>query len=119
MSDRKRTVVSYVSDTAIVRFTDRKIFGTDAKAAGEEMISIVQSGNCKDLLLDFHDVEFVSSALLNMLIILDKHVRAAQGKLRLTNLCVEILELFALTRLNKKFDISTNVPEASDASKAS
>ena len=115
MSDRKRTIVSELSGYAIVRFTDRKIIGKDAQEVGDEMIAIIEKDNCRNLLLDFDGVEFISSALLNTLIILDKHVRKAEGKLRLTNLRAEILELFVLTRLNQKFDIRINEADARNA----
>ena len=42
---------------------------------GEELLHLVEQDGNKDLLLDFNSVEFLSSAALNKLIILDKKVK--------------------------------------------
>ncbi len=113
MSDRKRMVVTKIGDLAVVKFSDRKIVDSaNIEEMGEEMFSIVDKDKCKDVLLNFEGVEFMSSAALNKLILMDKRVKAAQGKLRLCNLRAEILEVFTITRLNRVFDIKKNEAEA-------
>ena len=57
------------------------------------------------LILDFSDVQSISSAALGKLITLDKKVKAHGGTLRLSNIRPEIYEVFAITKLNKLFDI--------------
>ena len=81
MSDRKRMVVTKVGDLAVVRFTDRKIVDSaNIEEMGEEMFSLVDKDSYKDVLLNFEGVEFMSSAALNKLILMDKRVKGAQGK---------------------------------------
>jgi anti-sigma B factor antagonist len=63
-------------------------------------------------LLNFTGVEFLSSAALNKLIILDKKVKSKEGKLVLSDLRQEIREVFAITRLDKLFTISDSQQEA-------
>ena len=60
----------------------------------------------------FSDVEFLSSAALGKLITLDKKVKMAGGKLKLSNIRPEIYEVFAITRLNKLFTIYDDEGEA-------
>ena len=55
--------------------------------------------------LDFDNVEYLSSAALGKLITMDKKVKAAKGKLRLCSIRPDIYEVFAITKLNKLFDI--------------
>ena len=113
MSDRRRMVVTKVGDLAIVKFSDRKIVDSaNIEEMGEEMFSIVDKDKCKDVLLNFEGVEFMSSAALNKLILMDKRVKGVQGKLRLCNLRAEILEVFTITRLNRVFDIKKTEAEA-------
>lgn len=113
MSDRRRMVVTKVGDLAVVKFSDRKIVDSaNIEEMGEEMFSIVDKDKCKDVLLNFDGVEFMSSAALNKLILMDKRVKGAQGKLRLCNLRAEILEVFTITRLNRVFDIKKTEAEA-------
>jgi anti-sigma B factor antagonist len=64
------------------------------------------------VLLNFVDVEFLSSAALGKLITLDKKVKAAGGKLKLCNIRPQIYEVFAITKLNKLFEIKDNQDEA-------
>ncbi len=113
MSDRRRMVVSKVGDLAVVKFSDRKIVDSaNIEEMGEEMFSIVDKDKCKDVLLNFEGVEFMSSAALNKLILMDKRVKGAQGKLRLCNLRAEIMEVFTITRLNRVFDIKKTEADA-------
>ena len=64
------------------------------------------------LILNFAIVDFLSSAALGKLITLDKKVKAHSGKLKLCNIRPEIYEVFAITKLNKLFDIKTDEAEA-------
>ncbi len=113
MSDRKRMVVTKVGDLAVVRFTDRKIVDSaNIEEMGEEMFSLVDKDSYKNVLLNFEGVEFMSSAALNKLILMDKRVKGVQGKLRLCTLRAEIMEVFTITRLNKVFDIKKTEAEA-------
>lgn len=113
MSDRRRMVVSKIGDLAVVKFSDRKIVDSaNIEEMGEEMFSIVDKDKCKSVLLNFEGVEFMSSAALNKLILMDKRVKGVQGKLCLCNLRAEILEVFTITRLNRVFDIKKTEPDA-------
>ena len=64
------------------------------------------------MLLNFSNVEFLSSAALGKLITLDKKVKANAGRLKLSNIRPEIYEVFAITKLNKLFDIKDDEADA-------
>ena len=85
---------------------------THVQELGEELFSLVEDEGRKQLLLNFSNVEFLSSAALNKLIILDKKVKSHGGKLKLSNLKPEIYEVFVITRLNQLFDIKDDEAEA-------
>ncbi|MEX2175142.1 MAG: STAS domain-containing protein [Pirellulaceae bacterium] len=100
-------------DVSMVRFLDRKIIdAANIQELGDELFALVEKDERKNLLLNFTSVEFLSSAALNKLIILDKKVKAAGGKMRLCSLKPEIYEVFAITRLNQLFDIKNTEAEA-------
>ena len=63
-------------------------------------------------MLNFSSVEFLSSAALGKLITLDKKVKVHNSKLKLSNIRPEIYEVFAITKLNKLFDIYDNEADA-------
>ena len=100
-------------EVTMVRFNDRKIIDAAAiQELGEELFALVEQSNLHNLILNFANVEFLSSAALNTLIMLEKKVKAHRGKLRLCNLRPEIYEVFAITRLNVLFDIKPTEQEA-------
>src|SRR6195256_1223102 len=102
----RRMQVSEVGDVSVVRFVDRKILDeANIQEVGQEWFQVVEAGNRKKLLLNFATVEFLSSAALGKLITLDKKVKARDGHLKLSNIRPEIYEVFAITKLNKLFDI--------------
>lgn len=100
-------------EVTLVKFIDRKIIDASAiQELGEELFALVETQGLSRLILNFAAVEFLSSAALNKLIMLEKKVKAARGKLRLCNLRKEIYEVFAITRLNVLFDIKPTENEA-------
>jgi anti-sigma B factor antagonist len=113
MPVHRRVEVSEVNDVTVVRFIDRKILDTASiQELGEELFSLVEQDIRKSLLLDFTPVEFLSSAALNKLILLDRAVKKSGGRLKLCSLRPEIQEVFLITRLNQVFDIRENEAEA-------
>ena len=113
MPVHRRIEVSESGDVAIVRFVDRKILdAANIQELGDELFSLIEVDNRKNLLLNFSNVEFLSSAALNKLIILERKVKAHGGKLKLSNLRPEIIEVFVITRLNQLFDIKDDESDA-------
>lgn len=113
MAVYRRIEVSEAGNVSVVRFIDRKILDESAIGElGEELFALVESEDRGAILLNFADVEFLSSAALGKLITLDKKVKAAGGKLKLCNIRPQIYEVFAITKLNNLFDIKENEEEA-------
>ena len=57
------------------------------------------------MLLNFANVEHLSSAALGTLITINNKVKQKGGQLRLSNIDPQILEVFVITKLNKLFQI--------------
>ena len=112
MSNRNRIDVSDVGEVSVVQFRDRKILDeSNIQEMGRELFELVEQKRAK-ILLNFMNVEFLSSAALGKLITLDKKLKAAKGQLKLSNIRPEIYEVFAITRLNKLFDIHDDEADA-------
>jgi len=113
MSELRRIEISAVGDVTVVRFRDRKILdAASIQELGEELFALIEQQDRKSLLLSFSNVEFLSSAALNKLIIMDKKVKAFGGQLKFSDLKPEILEVFVITRLTQLFEIKENEAEA-------
>jgi anti-sigma B factor antagonist len=113
MAVYRRIEVGEAGDVSVVRFIDRKILDEAAIGElGEELFALVEKEKRAALLLNFADVEFLSSAALGKLITLDKKVKAAGGKLKLCNIRPQIYEVFAITKLNNLFVIKEDEADA-------
>ncbi|GIX03173.1 MAG: hypothetical protein KatS3mg113_0179 [Planctomycetaceae bacterium] len=105
MSARKLDI-EQIGDVTVARFVDKKILDeSNIQQIGNQMFALVEEDGRKRIILDFSNVEYLSSAALGKLITMDKKVKAAKGKLRLCGIRPEIYEVFEITRLNKVFDI--------------
>jgi anti-sigma B factor antagonist len=113
MAVYRRLDVRKVGEVTVARVRDYKIVeDVNIQELGQEMFQLVEVDNCDKLLVNFSGVEFLSSAALGKLITLDKKVKAHGGVLKLSNIRPEIYEVFAITKLNRLFDIRKDEAEA-------
>jgi len=102
---RRRLEAEHIGDVTVVNFIDRKILDEqNIQTIGEQLTSLVEeeSGqrDCKKFLLNFGNVDFLSSAALGKLIALNKKVKGLGGRLILCNIHPDIREVFEITRLS-------------------
>ena len=116
MATHRRIDVSKVGDVTVVNFVDRKILDeAGIQELGAELFHLVEHDNRRAILLNFANVDFLSSAALGKLITLDRKVKTAKGRLKMCQIKPEILEVFQVTKLNKVFDIRGEEAEAISA----
>lgn len=112
-SVRRRIDVEDVGGVTVAKFVDKKILDeNNIQIVGNQLFGLVDEDGRTRIVLDFSNVEYLSSAALGKLITMEKKVKAAGGKLRLCNIRPEIYEVFAITRLNKLFSICENQEKA-------
>jgi len=103
---RRRLEVEHIGDVTVVNFVDRKILDEQNIAIiGEQLFSLVEEEGRRNLLLNFGNVEYLSSAALGKLITLNKKLKDAGGRLILCNIDDNIYEVFEITKLDKFFKI--------------
>ena len=113
MTAHRRIAVNEVEGVTVVRFVDRKILDEgNIQELGRELFHLVEEEGRQNLLLNFSNVEFLSSGALGKLITLDRKVKSGGGALKLSNIRPEIYEVFAITKLNKHFDIKEDESDA-------
>ena len=109
----KRLDIEEVGDVTIAKFLDKKILDeSNIQIIGTHKFRLVEDDGRKDIILDFSNVEYLSSAALGKLITMEKKVKAARGRLRLCSIRPEIYEVFAITKLNKLFQIHEDQEQA-------
>jgi len=95
-----------MENVAMITFKDKRIMDpAKIEQMGKELLSLVESHPAEELVVNFENVRFFSSAAMNKLIVLEKRVRAKGGTLRLNNLRPEVRDLFSYTKLDSVFTI--------------
>jgi anti-sigma B factor antagonist len=103
---RRRLEVEDNGDVTVVNFIDRKILDEqNIQKIGEDLFSLVDELGRKKILLNFSNVEYLSSAALGKFITLNKKVQSVSGTLVMCNINEDIFEVFEITKLNKLFNI--------------
>ncbi|MSQ97167.1 MAG: anti-sigma factor antagonist [Gemmataceae bacterium] len=93
-------------EITVVNFIDKKILDEQSiQKIGEDLFSLVDELGRKKILINFSNVEYLSSAALGKFITLNKKVNASGGKLVMCNINDDIFEVFEITKLNKLFNI--------------
>lgn len=91
------TVITFLE----VAFLDE----TSIKDLGNEMEIVVKDKQGINLVINFANVDYLSSAVLGRLVKVFKLVSANKGKMKLCNIKNNILQVFKITKLDKMFEI--------------
>lgn len=105
--------VKYAENAVIVTFTKRKILEEhEIQSLQEAIMSVIEGKGRINLVLDFRNVQFLSSAVLGLLIRISKKIYEYNSQLRLCNIDPKVYEIFKITRLTKIFDIHRDLESA-------
>ena len=105
--------VEYGENAAIVTFTNEKILEeNDIQAIEKALFPVIEQTEQVNLILDFCNVQFLSSAVLGLLIRISKKTYEHDGQLKLCGIKPKIYEIFKITRLTKIFDIHDDIDSA-------
>lgn len=97
----------------IVELLDKNILDEAyIQQIGEEIANIIDVNPSPRLLIDFKNVEHLSSAALGTLININNKVRQKDGILRLANIATQLLEVFKITKLDHLFHIDATFDAA-------
>jgi anti-sigma B factor antagonist len=109
----RRIELEEVNGVTVAKFTDKKILDeSNIQLIGNQLFALVDEDKRQKIVLDFSNVEYLSSAALGKLITMDKKVKSSGGKLRFCTIRSDILEVFKITRLDKLFTIKENREKA-------
>ena len=112
---KPRISVRYAEDATIITLTDEKILEeNDVRALRESIMPVIEQAERINLILDFQNVRFLSSAVLGLLLRISKKIYEHDGQLRLCNINPKIHEIFKITRLTRIFDIYQDVENATE-----
>ena len=113
MEQFRRILTGKKGNVHIVAFKDKKILDdTVLDEIRTDVTTLLGKASGPDVLLDFGNVEFMSSAMLGLLGQLHRKISGAQGRLKMCSIRPEIFQVFKLTNLDKLFSIHKDAPTA-------
>jgi anti-sigma B factor antagonist len=106
-TEQPKIIVESGMDVTIVTFTEERIVDEEqVRGLQESFGPIIEKNQDKELILNFVNVKFMTSALLGLLVRIHKKVRELGGRLRLSNLDSNLRKVFEITQLTRIFEIS-------------
>jgi anti-sigma B factor antagonist len=113
MASPRRLEVNESSSITVVRFKDQKIIDPEAiQELGQELFDLIDKDERQKIVLNFGNVEFLSSAALGKLITFHKKAKRIGASLILTNITPEIYQVFTITKLDDLFEIKNTEADA-------
>jgi anti-sigma B factor antagonist len=98
--------IEAVGDVTVVNFTDKKLLDEQTiQIIGEQLLSLADEQGRRKILLNFGNVEYLSSAFVGVLATLNAKVNGVGGRLILCNIDPLIYEVFESTKLSELFNI--------------
>jgi anti-sigma B factor antagonist len=98
--------VEYINGVAVAAPTDTKILDEEQIQSLEKtLMPLIEQNAGMRLLIDFSNVQFLTSSVLGLLIRFNRRILQSEGRLRLCAIDPKILEIFKITRLDKVFEI--------------
>ena len=105
--EQSKITVEYGTDVTIVTFTEERIVDEEQiRELQESFEPIIEKNQDKELILNFVNVRFMTSALLGLLVRIHKNACELGGHLRLSNLDSNLRKVFEITQLTKVFEIT-------------
>jgi anti-anti-sigma factor len=77
----------------------------------KELLGYIEGG-CRRLLLDFSELNYISSAGLRIVLVAAKRIKAAGGRLVLAALNAQVNEVFEISGFNRILDIEPDYASA-------
>ena len=103
LMDRSSAKVERDGNVTIITLSDAGYRGDNTLA--RQLTGQTDAAGAEHMLLDFTNVEFLTSAELGTLVTLHKRLKACGGRLTLFNLNAQVYEVFAITNLHRLLGI--------------
>jgi anti-sigma B factor antagonist len=112
-SIQPRISVENVQNGIVITFTSEKILEErEITALEHSIVPIIEQAQIPNIVINFEKVNFLSSAVLGLLIRISKRIYQRNGQLKLCDINSKIFEIFKITRLDRVFDICKDAGSA-------
>ncbi len=101
-------------DRIVADFTKQPILDAwTAKELGDELRDVAGRADCRNLILNFSDVKWLASAVLEKLVVVHRSLASKGGSVTLVGVGPEIREILALTKLDQVFSVRSTEADTS------
>ncbi len=105
--EQSKITTEYGTDFTFVTFEDDKILEeAQIRELQKSLEPVIEKNKDNQLVLNFANVNFMTSAMLGLLVRIHKRVSERGGRLELRNLDKNLHKLFQITQLTKVFNIT-------------
>jgi len=102
MAEDSALIVQRRTDVHVIEFMETRILDQLViDRIKNEILAMVKDAGLPKFIISFENVKYISSAVLGMLMTVNKHILADHGQLRLAAIDKSLMEVFKLTRLDK------------------
>ncbi len=115
MNDSAAAPISLKDQHIQVSLADCFLQQVPAESIGREVLALMDKQDHPRVLIDFADVDFVSSASLGALLMIRNAVDRADGRLALACVNRKVKQLFKITALETKFPVYESLAVAETA----
>ena len=110
-----RLEITRHDDVFVIRFLDRQLGGELPIQLGQEFYGVASQAGCTKILLNFSGVDFLASDMLGSVVSLNKMMKQKEGKLALCEVCPDIRQVLATTKLDTILTVKVNEAEGLSA----
>lgn len=96
----------------IVKLADCILQNMPPEQIGPEIVQLIDKAHDPKLIISFEEVEYLSSASLGTLLMINNSIANRQGHLVMCMLNRRVQDLFDLTKLTMKFTITKSLDDA-------
>ena len=99
-----------LNEVYVLYVKNERIDAHNSSDLKDYILHMIEQGKV-NIVVQLEQVRFVDSSGLGALLSGFKHAEAKSGKLSLSNLQTQVLSMFELTRLNRVFEIHTDLKD--------
>ena len=99
-------------EKATVLVIEGRIDSVSSAELEKKLITLIETGGVKDIVLDFDAMDYISSAGLRVLLMAAKKTGKLGGKVVLCGLCANVKEVFDISGFSNIFGIYASQEEA-------
>jgi anti-sigma B factor antagonist len=105
-------LIETIKDVTVVTFRDRNLTDpAEIDRVGGSLIELVEKQDKQRIVLDFHEVQALSSLMLGVLLTLKKRLDERGGRVIVCGVSRELRRVFELTALHKIFQFATDADD--------